>query len=158
MREDLEKRLFEDFPDLYYRHLQPNGGYPFRISCESGWEPLLRRLSERITQIVQNLPLESPISVDKSPISKDTSIKAGRYAGLTAQSFCVVQVKEKFGGLRFYMNKSTGKINLAIQDAEDESLTTCETCGRPGNFRGGSWYIVACDEHNSREEVTMFSV
>jgi hypothetical protein len=160
MREDLEKRLLEDFPDLYYRLLDINGWQPFHISCSSGWEPLLRRLSERITHIVQSLPLESPTSVvDRQSISKDTRTKARQYTGLTAKSFCVIQVKEKFGGLRFYMSESTSEIELAIQDAEEESLTTCETCGRSGKLRGGPWYIVACDEHNcDNEEVIKFSV
>ena len=151
MRKDLEKRLFEDFPDLYCRQFEPQG---FHISCHSGWEPLLRRLSERITKIVQTLPLESPGSVDKSSTSDE---KVGQYVGLTARSFCVDQVKEKFGELRFYMNRSTTGIELAIQDAVEESLTTCETCGRSGELRSGPWLFVACDEHNeSDEEVIKF--
>jgi hypothetical protein len=149
MRGDLEKRLFEDFPDLYCRHFEPGQWHPFHVACPNGWEPLLRRLSERITQIVQSLPLEPSTPVEKSSISE---VKAGQYAGLTARSFCVDQVKEKFGGLRFYMNHSTEEIRRAIHEAEKESLMTCETCGRMGKLRGRSWYFVACDEHNSEEE------
>jgi hypothetical protein len=141
MREDLEKRLFEDFPDLY---CLTRGN----ISCNDGWEPLLRRLSERITRIVQSLPLEAPISVDKSPVSMGTSTKPGQYIGLTAKSFCVDVVKEKYGLLRVYMNKSTREIQQAIQDAKEESLTTCEVCGQPGELRiHTAWYYVGCDEH-----------
>jgi len=155
MREDLEKRLSEDFPDLYRRKLEPNVGYPFQISCGDGWVPLLRRLSERITQIVQNLPLEPPTSVDKSPISKDTSLK---YTGLLAKGFCADVVKERLGELRFFMNQSTKEIDLVIQDAQEESLTTCGMCGRPGNVRDKVWYFVACDGHHMPEGAIKFSV
>lgn len=140
MRRDLQTRLLEDFPDLYCRGLH--------IACGGGWEPLLRRLSERITQIVQSLPLESPSPADEPSISDQRSTEAGQYAGLTAQSFCANQVKEKYGGLRFYMNKSTDEIRQAIQDAKAESVSTCETCGRSGKLRDAGWWFVACDEHN----------
>ena len=145
MRDDLEKRLLEDFPELYSR-----GGY---FACNDGWEPLLRRLSERITRIVQSLPLEAPTSVDNSPVSMGTSTKTGHYTGLTAKGFRASVVKEKFGELRFYMNKSTREIQQVIQDAEEESLTTCEVCGRPGEHRSHTrWYFVGCDEHSRQVE------
>ena len=144
MREELEKRLFEDFPDLY---CLTRGA----MACNDGWEPLLRRLSERITHIVQSLPLEAPTSVDKPPVSMETSTKTGQYIGLTAKSFCASQVKEKYGSLRFYMSRSTKEIRQAIQEANQESLTTCEVCGRPGEFRNQtSWYFVGCDEHSDQ--------
>jgi len=152
MREDLEKRLSEDFPDLYRHKIEPNGWYTFQISSGDGWEPLLRRLSERITQIVQSLPLESPISVDKSPISEDTSPK---FTGLLAKGFYADVVKERFGKLRFSMNQSTKEIDMVVHDAQEEGLTTCEMCGRPGKVRDKVWYFVACDEHNMPEEEAM---
>ncbi len=154
MRAELEKRLFEDFPDLYCRKFEPNGWYPFHISCHDGWEPLLRRLSERITRIVQSLPLETPTSVGESPIPMDTSIKTGRYTGLTAQSFCAdvvsVGVEEKSKQLKFWINKSTREIEQVIQDAEEENMITCEMCGRPGELSGNPWPIVVCDDHDNR--------
>ena len=150
MRKDLEERLFEDFPDLYCRYYKHTGLFPFRIRCRDGREPLLRRLSERITRIVQSFPLEAPASVDDSPISMDTSIKTGQHNGLTAQSFCadVVSVDMEGWKLRFWMNESTKEIEQVIQDAVEESMTTCEMCGRPGELSVVP-YIVACDDHDS---------
>ena len=43
-----------------------------------------------------------------------------------------VQVKEKYGGLRFYTNYSDSYIDGAISLAESLSLKTCETCGGQG--------------------------
>ena len=149
MRADLQERLFEDFPDLYCRHLEPDPWRSIYISCGNGWEPLLRRLSERITHIVQSLPLESSTSVDKCSISDETSTEGGQYAGLTAQSFSVNEVMAP-RGLGIYMDRSTHEIDLAIKDAKEESLATCETCGRPGKLT--SWWFVACDDHKCDKE------
>lgn len=40
-----------------------------------------------------------------------------------------VQVKEKFGGLRFYLNYYNDDVNKAIERAEKEAYKTCEQCG-----------------------------
>lgn len=58
-----------------------------------------------------------------------------------------VQVKEKWGGLRFYVNSSDNYIDGAIALAESLSLRTCEQCGAPGKPRGGGWVRTLCDSH-----------
>lgn len=42
------------------------------------------------------------------------------------------QVKEKFGGLRFYCGHTTDEMDALINDAEAEADKTCEYCGQPG--------------------------
>ena len=55
------------------------------------------------------------------------------------------QVKEKFGGLRFYVHGSTTKGNKLIEVAEHKSFRTCESCGRKGkNYEQGGWWRVRC--------------
>jgi hypothetical protein len=56
-----------------------------------------------------------------------------------------VQVKEKFGGLRFYIRGGQDDVYNYIEVAEEESLKTCETCGRPGEPRSGGWIKTLCD-------------
>lgn len=58
----------------------------------------------------------------------------------------VHQVKEKFGGLRFYIGEGTKAVFDRIDEAESESYRTCETCGRPGKLRGSGWVFTACDK------------
>ncbi|MGB7848541.1 MAG: hypothetical protein WBL63_23210 [Candidatus Acidiferrum sp.] len=67
----------------------------------------------------------------------------------TGQPFEVLQVKQKLGGLRFYVNHGTDAIRMRIEAAEGESLRTCEVCGQPGSRREGGWIRTACDEHAS---------
>lgn len=66
------------------------------------------------------------------------------------------QIKEKFGGLRFYIGGTTPEIDDAITRAERESMRTCETCGRKGVLRTGGWLQTLCDEHaQGREAVAL---
>lgn len=44
------------------------------------------------------------------------------------------QVKEKLGGLRFYMTFSTDKMEELIGEAESKCDVTCEDCGKPGEL------------------------
>lgn len=56
------------------------------------------------------------------------------------------QVKEKFGGLRFYIGEATPTMHALIQAAEDASFKICDQCGEPGRVRHGGWIRVRCDE------------
>lgn len=58
-----------------------------------------------------------------------------------------VQVKEKFGTLRFYTDSGNEFIDGVIRMAENMSAVTCETCGNAGKLRGMGWRYVACNEH-----------
>lgn len=82
----------------------------------------------------------------------------------------ILQVKEKFGGLRVYISLDLGTSGCTdahldtarkrIQDlalfAEGVSFNTCEVCGRAGNAAPGGvgWVKTMCKEHHSEWEVT----
>jgi hypothetical protein len=60
----------------------------------------------------------------------------------------VCQVKEKFGGVRFYINEGSDEIFKRIGNAENDSYKICEKCGEQGQFRNDiGWYLTLCDEH-----------
>lgn len=57
----------------------------------------------------------------------------------------VVQVKEKYGTLRCYINGGTDSAYASIEDAEKLSATTCEICGAEGKLGStGYWYSTKC--------------
>jgi hypothetical protein len=58
-----------------------------------------------------------------------------------------VQVKEKFGGLRFYVQAATDKHYQYISFAESMSYHTCEQCGAPGKTYTDGWHTTLCDIH-----------
>jgi hypothetical protein len=64
-----------------------------------------------------------------------------------------VQVKEKFGGLRFYMTYYVEEIEKLIDEAESKSYQTCERCGAPGKSREGGWILTLCDECEEKKNL-----
>jgi hypothetical protein len=57
------------------------------------------------------------------------------------------QVKEKFGGLRFYVQAATDKHYSYIHFAESMSYRVCEECGAPGKRYTDGWHTTLCDIH-----------
>ena len=57
------------------------------------------------------------------------------------------QVKEKFGGLRFYVQAATDAHYQYISFAESMSYRTCEECGSPGKTYTDGWHTTLCDIH-----------
>jgi hypothetical protein len=59
----------------------------------------------------------------------------------------ICQVKEKYGGLRFYINSGSDEIHNRIIEAERLSHDTCEITGHPGKTRRDlGWHVTLCDE------------
>lgn len=123
-----DKKLFEDFPELYRgkndnsRDNRVVGG----LEINEGWYDLVYDLSEDIIEYCEENDHEIPK---------------------------VFQVKEKFGGLRFYFE--SGDIDEEIYDivnkAEHKSYQTCEVCGEEGVLcerKEGHWLKTLCEEHS----------
>lgn len=67
----------------------------------------------------------------------------------------LMQVKEKFGGLRIYINgvntKYSDKVYDLIDKAEAKSFKTCEMCGKPGkNQTINNWVYTVCKDHKQQ--------
>ena len=65
----------------------------------------------------------------------------------------VCQIKEKFGGLRFYINGAPDGVHKLIREAENKSYEICEVCGEPGEMRKGGWIVTLCDKHNEERNI-----
>lgn len=117
MREELEQKLFDEFPNLYKpdKTLQRNL-MDFGFMIGDGWFDIIYRLSKDLSC------LELP------------------------DDFEVVEVKEKFGGLRFYGNYNLVEHYDRIDKAERESYRTCEVCGKEGTPREDGWVKTLCYE------------
>ena len=114
------KYLYDTYPALYRQHALPMSetAMCWGIDTGDGWFDIINRLSKRITEIDAR-------------------------EGTTTEA---VQVKEKFGTLRFYIDLGTDDVFAAIEEAERESAVTCEACGKPGRLRVGGWLTTRCDE------------
>jgi hypothetical protein len=76
------------------------------FACGNGWYDIIYRLCERIEPLVASLD----------------------DGGAACEE---LQVKEKFGGLRFYVDGSSDEIEAVIHSACELSRQTCEVCGNP---------------------------
>lgn len=105
-------------------------------------------------------PVELPPAM--APPEVDCSVNAGWYPLLVrlhrqlstvTDDFTYVQIKEKFGVLRCYVNYgdsiddfTRGICELLIDASVEESSTICELCGRRGRLRTGNGRIrTACE-------------
>ena len=99
------------------------------FECDDGWFDLLNTLCEKIQSHIDY----------RSKYIQDAEELSGLQ--VIAQ-----QVKEKFGGLRFYAVGGDDTTNAYIDLAEAMSLKVCETCGNPGKQQGErGWIHTACD-------------
>ena len=102
-------------------------------SAEDGWYDLIRDLC---------------IEIEK--IAKEKALTGNDYP-------LVAQVKEKFGGLRFYIDGGCQEIYDAIDAAEKKSGTICEFCGQPAETKStfSGWLKCICnvceEKVNSKE-------
>lgn len=62
-----------------------------------------------------------------------------------------IQIKEKFGGLRFYYGGGDQCISGMVRMAEAMSEVTCEDCGAPGTLGGRGWIRTLCDTHRNQK-------
>lgn len=68
-----------------------------------------------------------------------------------APQVVATQVKEKYGGLRFYVEGATDRQSAMIEVVEALSYRTCEECGSPGTLdeRPGHWMTTRCSTHRT---------
>jgi hypothetical protein len=105
MRRELEQKLVERWPSWFnvtgnQRETRMADGFAHR----DGWFNTVLRLNE-----------------DLEPLVAEAEKVTGR-------PFEVLQVKQKFGGLRIYVSHRTDAILQRIEIGELESLRTCEVC------------------------------
>jgi len=124
----LDDLLCKKFPHLYQdRHGDiKETCMVFGFECDDGWYQLIHDLSERLEVEILCLPKEEQ------------------------SLYRAVQVKEKFGELRFYMISATDQMRKLIEEAEAKSITICESCGSLGVLRvSHGWYFTACEKHSN---------
>ncbi len=71
------------------------------------------------------------------------------------EDFKVLQVKEKFGGLRFYVSGYNDEVNEAIRECEAICAKTCEICGSTKDdvqSRTGGWILTLCNNCEQRRK------
>jgi hypothetical protein len=137
MNDENNKKLNEKYDSLIRKHEYKGKQVPFWFECGDGWYDLIDTLCSSI----QN-------SVEQNRKSLDFRKKNGEniadedYENIEVM---IQQVKEKFGGLRFYAFGGDDYIRGMIRFAESMSYKICESCGKPGKLITDGWYNTFCD-------------
>ena len=71
---------------------------------------------------------------------KEELEKAGALDG-----YRIMQIKEKYGGLRWYDNRNTKRGHEIVSKYEEMSLRTCVQCGAPATRMALGWICPYCD-------------
>ena len=127
-----EQRMKEKYPKMFSN---PYGGF----AVGAGWWPIIESLCANIQS-----------HVDWKQEQKE---KYGRGEGCTQVT--VAQIKEKFGGLRFYYDGGNDTVDGMVRMAESWAARSCEECGKPGTSRSGGWIRTLCDEHEAERQAKM---
>jgi len=141
MKQELQDKLFENYPKIFgQKDLSPREtAMCWGIECGDGWYTLIDRLcySLQFNTDHNNRPEQG---------------NEGRYPQVEA-----VQVKEKWGGLRFYTNGATDVQQGAIDFAELMSYHICEYCGSTDDVQQTKGYVqslcVNCRTEKDKENI-----
>jgi hypothetical protein len=101
----------------------------FGFEVGDGWGVILEELSDKLEEL----------------ILKEPEYRRNFYRA--------IQVKEKYGSLRFYMYSSTDEMEELIREAEKKSEVTCEVCGVPAKIKKIGWmYKCICDSCEEKKD------
>lgn len=121
-----EARMTEQYPKMFS---QPYGGF----AIGEGWWPIIESLCRNIQHYLDWINKNH----DAHPV---------------VEQVVVAQIKEKFGGLRFYYDGGDDRVYGMVRMAEAWASHSCETCGAPGTSRSGGWIKTLCDQHEAERQ------
>lgn len=129
MKQELNNKLVEQYPKIFSERFGDvtTTAMCWGFECGDGWYEIINNLCNKIQDYLSSNPKVPQV------IAK--------------------QVKEKFGGLRFYIEGGDDKIYSFINEAEQLSYKTCEYCGSTNNVKltKKGWIRALCEEHYPKD-------
>lgn len=166
MTPEKQQQLFDKYPELFkQRGLPMSQTYMcWGIEVGDGWYKLIDSLCEFITNHykcnpeVINTELADKLYKEwKTLINNNNGKEADKvYKQMRSNEEVlipqVIQVKEKYGTLRFYLDSSSDYLEGAVSFAEDLSYHVCESCGTMKNVSASTgWISVRCNNCRKKE-------
>ncbi len=124
--EAFAKRMEEKYPKMF---AEPYGGF----AVGTGWWPIIESLCANIQ-------------------SHTDWWNKNRETRPVVEQVVVEQIKEKFGGLRFYYTGGDDQISGMVRMAEAWADHSCEECGAPGTSGGKGWIKTLCPTHRAEAD------
>jgi len=158
MKKELQNKLYEKYPKLFAQKDWPPSEtlMCFGLTCGDGWYDIIDNLCKLIAEEVEDNPRRIQSARDfleKTDISPNQREHWEKLLNLLeinkVGDVQVVQVKEKYGKLAFYLNNYNEKIRGYIQFAGLMSGCICETCGLHGKQTKSGWIKTMCSKCES---------
>lgn len=126
MSPDNDKALCEKYPKIFAnRHKDMRTtAMCWGFDCGDGWYALIDALCKHLQDMTDYNPNHT------------------QFPQIIAS-----QVKEKYGGLRFYTIASSDYQDGAIAMAESMSFRICDVCGASGKPNSEGWIHTRCEAH-----------
>jgi hypothetical protein len=115
------------------------------IACGAGWKDLIGDACEKLQKFAD----ENGITIEFAQVKE-------KYGGLRlyidvdypeGHKFKDVVVQDAEESLKEEINQLWRDIYTIVGEAEKKSYRTCEVCGNTGETRSGGWVRTLCDEH-----------
>jgi hypothetical protein len=140
MGDTLSEKLYAAYPKLF------DGGIYFE--CGPGWFPLVYNLCGMIEQESKHRAAQ----IERIKIYHATHQDNPPKFIEEMSPVVVLQIKEKFGGLRFYYSGGDETIRYYVAAVEYLSEKTCEECGQPGQLYRDGWFKTLCPVHANEQD------
>jgi hypothetical protein len=159
MRRELDEALCAKYP-LIFKDRNADmrtTAMCWGLECGDGWYNIIDILCALLTSDYRGAHIRYDHLVEagvggilygtKTVTQEDIDVAKAKLDEETLKVPVAVQVKEKFGWLRFYVQAATDKHYQYISFAESMSYRTCEDCGAPGKTYTDGWHTTLCDIH-----------
>lgn len=156
------KTLPAEYPRVF-RNINPERhGGEFYTSCGDGWGDLITSLVAvidwKLGRWEDVREIQAGIKTSGKPEPEWIAEYFKKTPNNPLDTFEILQVKEKFGGLRFYYGGITGEngefVDGAVHMAESLSRKLCERCGNTSDGKqvpGVYWMKTLCEAHKEKE-------
>jgi hypothetical protein len=126
MSPEKDKELCEKYPRIFENRNSKESRYPIAwgVTCGDGWFDVM----DSACYLIQ-----THCDRTQEKYNKDIQVVA-------------LQVKEKFGSLRFYVAGGDDYTDGVIAMAESLSNKICENCGNAGRLYSEGYWVTQCEE------------
>ena len=141
MKQELDNELCEKYPKIFQDRYgdMTTTAMCWGFECGDGWHKIIDSLCSHIQHHIDWCAKQRLLLLESNPHNLPIPNEVAQVVA--------VQVKEKFGGLRFYYEGGDDKIDGMVQMAEAWASKTCDVCGESGKSRNTGWIRTLCDKH-----------
>ena len=149
MREELDAKLCKKYPEIFRdRHGDMKETLMcWGFECGDGWYQILDSLCGQIQHHINWSHKNHAWDKEWNHEHPEEKRKVRK----PVPQVVAVQVKEKFGGLRFYYQGGDDYVRGLVAMAESWAAVSCEQCGHPGTQNSQGWISTLCETHRKKQ-------